>query len=89
MVVNRATRVKDEDYLNVPDHSVTVKKGISKVSHIKESDGKREGFDRLSKTEDYKKENPIYVEYGDRITYTIELSNTSNTNEKRDVKKNF
>ena len=89
LVVNRATRVKDEDYLNVPDHSVTVKKGISKVSHIKESDGKREGFDRLSKTEDYKKENPIYVEYGDRITYTIELSNTSNTNEKRDVYADF
>ena len=47
LVVNRATRVKDEDYLNVPDHSVTVKKGISKVRHIKERDGKKEVIDML------------------------------------------
>lgn len=88
--------LKDSDFYEIKEYNVNVEKYIYDVEHDKESIGTTDidttmpaSEERASKsgtTEDQKKSNPVYVEYGDVVTYKIDVYNTvENTGTRFDV----
>lgn len=77
--------IEDSDTYKVKEYNVSIEKFIDSVSHqVSNGDYKNTMTDTGQRsrtnsaiTEDSKIKNPVYVEYGDEITYKIIVYNTS------------
>ena len=80
--------IKDSDFYQIKEYNVNIEKYIYDVEHnqdnigISSIDTTLKATDQRSitkgVTEDAKKANPVYAEYGDTITYKIIVYNTTN-----------
>lgn len=83
-IVNINNKIQDEDWYEVKEYKVNIDKYISDVEHteVKSSyDSTMPESDARSKfnmSESDKQKAPVYVEYGDIVTYTIKIYNTTN-----------
>ena len=69
-------KTEDSDYFTIKKYNVNVNKSIVKVEHTSNNQVIYNGNDRKNINESTKSYNPVYVEYGDRITYNIDINNT-------------
>ena len=70
-------KIEDSDYFTIKEYNVSVDKNIVEVKHIGNDQIVYNGDSRKNIDEDSKKTNPVYVEYGDKITYNIDIYNTT------------
>ena len=80
-IVNIGTRTNDADWYTIKEYNISIDKRICKVEHINgevvfNENTTDSGF-RKNVSDSTKRDNPVYVEYGDRVTYTVAIYNTS------------
>lgn len=77
-IVNIATDHQfDGDFYTIKEYDVTVDKYIRKVNHKTNGVATFDSTDRMrAVTDDAKQANPVYAEFGDVVTYNIDIYNT-------------
>ena len=77
-IVNIATgKQKDSDYYTIKQYDITIDKYITNVKHKTNGVSTFSGTGRMKKDEGSKKSDPVWVEYGDVVTYQIDIYNTN------------
>lgn len=67
----------DGDFYTIKEYDVTVDKYIRKVNHKTNGYATFDSTDRMkAATDDAKQSNPVYAEFGDVVTYHIDIYNT-------------
>ncbi len=81
--LNDATQTTSRDWHKFKHYNITVRKYIIDVNHQHDEVSSaldntlQETEERKSLTEAVKNSNPVYVEYGDEVTYKIQINNTN------------
>lgn len=75
--LKNGAKLEDSDYYKVKPivYNISVDKSIVNVKHNGDTSGKT--YSRTNQTDTDKKNNPVYIEYGDRLTYNITITNNS------------
>lgn len=71
------SREKDSDYYTIKEYDVTIDKYITNVKHATNGVSTFSGTSRKKQEESSKKSNPVYAEFGDIVTYNIDIYNTN------------
>ena len=71
------SREKDSDYYTIKEYDVTIDKYITNVKHATNGVSTFSGTSRKQQEESSKKSNPVYAEFGDIVTYNIDIYNTN------------
>lgn len=69
-------KLEDADYYTVKEYNISIDKNIVEVMHLSNSEIVYSGEGRKNIDEGTKQNNPVYVEYGDKVTYEIDVYNT-------------
>lgn len=70
-------KLQDADYFTIKEYNVSVDKNIVEVKHVANDEVVYSGNSRKNIDENSKKSSPVYVEYGDKVTYEIDIYNTT------------
>ena len=77
-VVNIATtNQRDSDYYTIKEYDVTIDKYITNVKHKTNGVSTFSGTGRMQRDEASKKADPVWAEFGDVVTYQIDVYNTN------------
>ena len=77
-VVNIATtNQRDSDYYTIKEYDVTIDKYITNVKHKTNGVSTFNGTSRMQRDKSSKKADPVWVEFGDVVTYKIDVYNTN------------
>lgn len=91
-IVNLNTRESDYDTYTIKEYQVNINKHITRVEHITNGEGtydstantetnlktNQSAGTRVNRTDAQNLNDPVYVEYGDRVYYEIDVYNTNN-----------
>lgn len=70
-------KLEDADYFTIKEYDVSIDKNIVKVEHVGNNEVVYSGDSRKNIDENSKNTSPVYVEYGDKVTYEIDIYNTT------------
>lgn len=90
-IVNLNTRESDSDTYTIKEYQVNINKHITRVEHITNGEGTYDSTantetnlktnqtagTRVNRTDAQNLNDPVYVEYGDRVYYEIDVYNTN------------
>lgn len=89
-ILNNVQRFEStsSDYFRIKEYNVVIDKYISNVSHVESRGGTQTTYNSEGRksiisengngSQDTTKEKPVYVEFGDKVTYQIKIYNTTN-----------
>lgn len=71
-------KLEDSDYFTIKEYNISIDKYITQVNHIGRDEITYGPSDsRKQQNNSTKEENPVYAEYGDKISYQIDIYNTA------------
>ena len=71
------SRLEDSDYYTIKEYDITADKYITNIQHKTNAVSTYNGTGRKQTVENTKKNDPLYAEFGDVVTYQIDIYNTS------------
>lgn len=91
-IVNLSNRLSDSDTYTIKEYQVNINKHITSVEHTTNSEKTYDSTapnesnlktnqtagTRVNRTDEQNQSDPVYVEYGDRVYYEIDVYNTNN-----------